>query len=166
MPTTYVVSLAGNVPPVRYDSVAWTKAKLEEATTETGSYSLIETFTLSPVDSDPTNPAARNFTSAKATASTNWYRISFEDASGNLALTSPVFNSAQGSASLCGIADVRALLQSSSADTGQNALIEHMIPQASEAVSKDCEREFAPAQSGLTRTFEWRWESRFLSLAP
>ena len=39
----------------------------------------LETQTLTPVDSDPENPAYRNFTTALGTADELWYRIVFID---------------------------------------------------------------------------------------
>ena len=40
----------------------------------------LETQTLTPVDSDPANPAYRNFTTALGTAAEQWYRVIFLDA--------------------------------------------------------------------------------------
>jgi hypothetical protein len=67
---------------------------------------------------------------------------------------------------LCTLADVRRLLQKKTVDTSQDALIGTLITAASVAIMGKLEREFAPATTGVTRTFEWRWEGEFLSLAP
>lgn len=98
---TVVVSFEGYRPPPRYDSIPWTEARLYEATTSDGVGTLIETFTLSPVDADPSDPAYRDFTTELGTAAELWYWIVFADASGDTAAaTDPVQNIAIAYASL------------------------------------------------------------------
>jgi hypothetical protein len=89
-----VVTLEYFRPPRRYDGLPWTQARVEEATTATGTFSEIETFTLSPVDADPENPDARNFTTELASDDEGlWYRVVFLDADGDEAQpTTPVQN--------------------------------------------------------------------------
>lgn len=79
---TQVLTLTGLTPPARFDDLAWTGARLEQADTETGSYTLLETFTLDPVDDDPEQPDTRNFTSELATVA-KWYRIVWVDEDGD-----------------------------------------------------------------------------------
>lgn len=57
-------------------------------------------------------------------------------------------------------------MQKKPADSTQDVLIGSFITSASVAIMGRIEREFAPATTGLTRTFEWPWEGEFLSLAP
>ena len=92
---TQIVSFQGYTPAARFDGVAWTQAKVEEAPTATGSWTLIDTLALSPVDADPTNPATRNLTTALASSTPDlWYRLTFVDAGGGVSLpTDPVQNS-------------------------------------------------------------------------
>lgn len=89
-----VVTLTGYRPSPRFDSLPWTEADVEEATLSTGPWAAIETFTLSPVDSDPSLPASRNFTTENASDTEGlWYRVVFRDASGDELLpTYPVQN--------------------------------------------------------------------------
>jgi hypothetical protein len=88
-----VISFEGYRPPPRYDSIPWTEARLYEAATSTGVGTLLETFTLSPVDADPSDPAYRDFTTELGTAPELWYWIVFADASGDTAAaTDPVQN--------------------------------------------------------------------------
>jgi hypothetical protein len=75
-----VVSLEDFRPAPRYDSLPWTEARIEEGTASTGPWTILETQALVPVDSDPANPAYRNFTTALGTAAEQWYRIVFTDA--------------------------------------------------------------------------------------
>jgi hypothetical protein len=56
-------------PVARYPPITtpWTQARIEEAPAETGPWTTIDTITLSPVDSDPTAPQARSFSTPNAT---------------------------------------------------------------------------------------------------
>jgi hypothetical protein len=88
-----IVSFEDFTPAARYDSIAWETVEIEEAATEDGSYSLIDTLTLSPVDADPTNPASRDFSTANGTADDQWYRVRFVDGDGNTSeYTEPIKN--------------------------------------------------------------------------
>lgn len=90
----FVVSLEDFRPSPRYDAVPWTQARIEEGTASVGPWTTLETIALSPVDSDPSNPAYRNFTTQLGTAADLWYRVVFLDATGDLGLpTYPVQNS-------------------------------------------------------------------------
>lgn len=90
---TQVVSFEDYRPSPRYDGLPWTEARLEEGTASTGPWALIETFSLTPVDSDPTNPAFRNFTTQLASDGELWYRIIFADTDGDIGQpTYPVQN--------------------------------------------------------------------------
>ena len=79
---TVVVSLEDYRPAPRYDSIPWTDAQIQEGTaSDDTAWVTLETVALSPVDSDPANPAYRNFTTSLGTAEDMWYRIVFLDAS-------------------------------------------------------------------------------------
>lgn len=165
--STYVVTIEGTVPGIRFDGKPWTKARIEESATQSGSYTELETVTFGTPDSDPTQPQVRNFTTTKAVRSAAWFRVTFVDAEGNLQVSAAIFSTAQGSSSLCGLADVRALMQKKETDTTQDNFIESLIPRASLAIAKEAEREFAPASTAVTRTFEYPWEGgEYVSLAP
>lgn len=77
--TTSIFSLTGVTPPARFDDLAWITARIEQADTETGTYTSLETFTLDPVDTDPSQPISRSFTTELATTG-KWYRVVFVDA--------------------------------------------------------------------------------------
>ncbi len=90
-----VVTFENYIPPARFDAVAWTEARIEEATSEDGTYTQIDAVALSPVDADPSVPASRSFTTELGTADDYWYRVVFADAGGNTATaTSPIQNEA------------------------------------------------------------------------
>lgn len=89
-----VVSFAGYTPPARFDAVPWTDAQIEEAATEDGSYTVIDTVSLGTPDADPSSPAARDFTTVLGTEADLWYRVVFVDASLTTSTpTTPVQNS-------------------------------------------------------------------------
>jgi hypothetical protein len=92
---TIVVTFDDYTPVPRFDNVPWTNALIEESSTVDGTYTLIDTIALSPVDPDPAVPAARSFTTALGTAADYWYRVSFQDATLATSLPSvPLQNSA------------------------------------------------------------------------
>lgn len=78
-----VVSFQGYQPSPRYDGVAWTDVNIYEGPTSAGTWTLIETIPLSPVDADPSDPATRNFTTELGTAPEQWYYLEFSDATGD-----------------------------------------------------------------------------------
>jgi hypothetical protein len=88
------VSFTGYTPPARYDAVPWTDAQIEESATEDGSYTIIDTVSLGTPDVDPSDPAARSFTTVLGTDNDLWYRVVFLDAALTTSEpTSPVQNS-------------------------------------------------------------------------
>lgn len=89
-----VISFTGYTPAARYDSTPWTEVRIEEGATSAGPWTLIDTIALSPVDSDPANPATRSFTTSNASDTDGlWYRLTFADAAGaTLEPTFPVQN--------------------------------------------------------------------------
>lgn len=87
-----IVNLIDYVPEARYDDVPWTHARIEEAPAATGDWTAIDTFTLAPVDADPTLPASRSFTSTNATLPAGWYRVVWVDDDANESATPPVQN--------------------------------------------------------------------------
>lgn len=74
------VSFVGYTPPARFDDTPWTDVQIEEAATDTGTYTLIDTLSLGTPDPDPASPAARSFTTVNGTAIDQWYRVIFVDA--------------------------------------------------------------------------------------
>ena len=112
-----VVSLEDYRPAPRYDSLAWTQARIQEAPASTGPWVTLETQNLSPVDADPANPAYRNFTTQLGTAEEQWYRIVFLDASGDTGLpTYPVQNVADDRPVYASVSELANLLRVSATD--------------------------------------------------
>lgn len=95
-----IVSLEDFTPGERFDGLPWTLARFEEAASSAGAFTALETINLatgpgvSPagLDSDPTEPASRGFTTALATLSEGYYRIVFIDAAGHEQEVGPVFS--------------------------------------------------------------------------
>jgi hypothetical protein len=149
-----VVSLTEYRPSPRYDGKAWTKAKIEGAASVNGPWAVIETVTLSPVDSDPTQPQARNFSTEKATSEQTWVRVAFVDGDEDEQFTSPVSLTTSASpGDLTTLANVRAFLQKQGADQGQDEVIQSLITQASVAIARYTERQFVQ-EAKATKAFE------------
>lgn len=78
-----IVSFNGWKPVPRYDELPWTEVRIEEASIEDGVYTQLEVIPLDPLDSDPSDPQARSFTTELGTAIGYWYRLVFADADGD-----------------------------------------------------------------------------------
>ena len=88
-----IVSFEDFIPAARFDSIPWEEAEIWEAPSEDGSYTLIDTITLSPVDADPTDPASRDFSTNNGTEDDQWYKIRFVDGNGDVSeYTEPIQN--------------------------------------------------------------------------
>ena len=87
-----VVSFNGWYPPARYDDLPWTEVRIEEAATEDGSYSQIDVVALDPLDTDPTDPQSRSFTTEEGTAAYLWYRLVWADADGDTSVPDELKN--------------------------------------------------------------------------
>lgn len=75
-----VVSLTGFTPGARYDGVAWTRARIEEAPNPAGPWTALSTVTLTPVDTDPARPMLRSFTVTNAVnPAADVFRVVFID---------------------------------------------------------------------------------------
>jgi hypothetical protein len=97
---TLVVSFEDFTPPARYDDVAWAQIRIDEASTSTGPWTIIDTLTIDPVDADPSLPASRSFTTENGTAADLWYRVAFLDAIGGETEPTPPIRNATRTASV------------------------------------------------------------------
>lgn len=93
-----VITFRDYTPAPRYDGNPWTEVDIEESNDTTldddTTWSVIETIPLSPVDSDPENPASRSLTTEDADNTIGlWYRLVFRDGTGDQQQTTqPVQN--------------------------------------------------------------------------
>jgi hypothetical protein len=88
-----VITFQNYRPPARYDDNPWTTVRIQEASASDGTYTMIEAITLTPLDTDPSNPMLRSFTTELGTAPEYWYSLTFADATGDTSLpTTPVQN--------------------------------------------------------------------------
>jgi hypothetical protein len=78
----YVVSFTDIAPPVRYDGAPWETVQIGQATELAGPWTTIDTQALQPLDSDPSNPQARTFTTSLATTQEGFFTLTFFDAAG------------------------------------------------------------------------------------
>lgn len=84
-------SFQGYAPPPRFDADPFTKVKIQEAAKIDGTYTTIETITLSPVDPNPAKPLVRDFSTDSATLDPAWYKLVWEDASGDTATSGIIY---------------------------------------------------------------------------
>lgn len=108
------VSFEDYQPLPRFPPVVtpWTLVHIQESAAQDGPWTTIDTFALSPLDSDPADPAIRSFSTDNATLSEGWYRVVFEDAIGNTSPTTPEHNKPSDAASyLPLVSDIGALLR-------------------------------------------------------
>jgi hypothetical protein len=90
-----VVTFEDYRPAARYDDIPWTEAQIEEGDTSVGPWTLIDTITLDPIDTDPANPLVRSFTTELASDTLGlWYRVTFLDGAGDT--SAPTFPVQQG----------------------------------------------------------------------
>ncbi len=92
MPTVF--SFVDYTPPARYDDVPWSEARVQQSDAPDGTWNLIDTLTLDPLDDDPTMPQVRNLTTHLASDTpSQWYRIVWADASAGTSLpTAPTID--------------------------------------------------------------------------
>lgn len=122
----YVISFYGYEPNARYDGQPWTTVKIEESTSKTGPWTLIDTKTLSPVDTDPTNPVPRSFTTNAGTLMSGWYRISFVDGAANVEYTDPVYHGIAPT-TLATVGDVKRLMRLGNITAEQEAQMQEAL---------------------------------------
>lgn len=118
-----VVTLTGYRPSPRYDGLPWTEAILDEAASPAGPWTAVETFTLTPVDSDPTDPLPRAFTTEIATITTGYVRIRFVDATGDEQATQPVAYPPTGDAYTPTVDEIAALIPARTVDADTGATL-------------------------------------------
>lgn len=111
MTVSYVITFKDYVPSPRDDGVAWTQAQILESA-DNDSFTLIDTIPLSPLDTDPTQPAARTFTTDKATLEAGWYQVVFLDDSNGQSPAAPVYRNAVAPSFSPSVEDVAALVPS------------------------------------------------------
>jgi hypothetical protein len=158
----YNVSLEDFTPAPRYPPVVtpWTTVQIEESTSSDGPWTVIDTFALDPVDTDPANPAVRSFTTENATLQSGWYRVAFLDAADRISYADPVTNPTSGSAYFT-VAELRARYPDLADDTAYpDVLVEEYRELAEQAFEDACDRAFVPrvATDTVTEDRSYRWE--------
>lgn len=92
---SYVITFRDFTPTPRTDNLPWTRVHIDEAPEKEGPWTQLEDLAL-VVDPDPRHPAARDFTTEKATLSAGWYRLTFVDATGDTQPADPLYHAARG----------------------------------------------------------------------
>jgi hypothetical protein len=134
---TVVVSLAGVTPPARYDEQAWTRARIQQAATETGSYTLLETIDLDPVASNPAHPPTYDLTTALATAG-YWHRVVWVDDSGNLSEPTDPVHDLSGTTAYATRSELAAILKVN--ETNNAAALDRVLLAAAGEINSETGR--------------------------
>lgn len=137
-----VITFEDYRPAPRYDGLAWTSAELYESATSSvdSAYTLLETFTLDPVDADPENPAFRDFTTELADDAMDlWYYFVFKDASGDESqATAPVQNTeADAFASYGSVSELFRILKIRSPSAEQTTAAERVLLAAAGEINAE-----------------------------
>jgi hypothetical protein len=119
-----VVTFEDFTPLPRYDGQPWATVQIQEAPDRTGPWTTIDTQAISPLDTDPKNPATRSFTTENATLDEGWYRLIFIDQSSDEQQpTAPIKNAPEEEeAFLPSVQDVADLLRARTKDKFGNEL--------------------------------------------
>lgn len=154
-----VVTFVGYRPPARYDQLPWTQAVIQEAATETGSYSTVDTVTLTPVDADPSDPVLRSFTTEHGTALGYWYRVLFRDATGdNSQPTTPIQNvagSTGGTHAYATLAELQRVLQKPAPTAAETVAMQRDLDVAAREIDWDLSYDAATNPAPAPATAEY-----------
>jgi hypothetical protein len=122
---SFVLTFSKYKPSPRQDGLLWTQVVIQQAavadpaTGEPGAWATIDTKPIAPY-ADPTDPPTLSFTTELATAVPGWYRIVFQDASGDEELTLPRLFS--GATFRPSTRDVAAYIKNRTVDRNNNFL--------------------------------------------
>lgn len=139
-----VISFVNVIPSARFDSLAWTQVRVQEAATEDGTYTTIDTIILDPVEPDPTDPLARSFTTENGTDVDLWYRVIFVDADGDVSQPSdPVQNTSSAftdSVSYATVEEFFRRIKIRAPDADQTAAAERVLAAAAGEIDAELDR--------------------------
>lgn len=141
-----IVTFVDYTPVIRYDGIPWETAQIEEAATNSdddSDWTLIDTYTLTPVDADPENPASRNFTTNQGTDVEQWYRVRFFDANGDSSeYTEAIQNRSEDltATPYAGTAELARILKLSNPSALQLAAMERVLEAAAMEIDSELDR--------------------------
>lgn len=175
-----VITFEDYRPAPRYDDTPWTEAELYESENVDGPWTLLETFTLDPVDADPENPAFRDFTTELADDAMDlWYRFIFKDASGDESqATAPVQNTEDEAFTSYGsVSELFRILKIRTPSEEQTTAAERVLLAAAGEVNSEIDRDDEDSLAGweialatevcLERAVEhWRQQEAPFGLVP
>jgi len=139
---TQVISFENYRPIARYDDVPWATVRLDEGETATGPWTQIDTFTLAPVDVDPSDPAVRNFTTSLASDTIGlWYQLTFIDGvAASEQPTVPVQNLASDSTPYATVDELARILKIRTPTDDQTVAMERVLLAAAGEINAEMDR--------------------------
>jgi hypothetical protein len=138
-----VVTFVNFLPPPRYDNLPFTSVVIEESVDKLDPWTQIDTLPLIPVDTDPSRPQLRNFTTEKGTALNYWYRITFRDETGDESPpTLPIQNTgAVAPSDTYGtVTELARILKIRNPTVDQTAALERVLVSATGEVNSELDR--------------------------
>jgi len=141
-----VVSFEGYTPTARYDGIPFARVQVQESVASAGPFTVIDEVPLTPLDSDPSNPSARNVTTANASAASGlWYKLVFLDANDDQSESLPIRHepdSVLAPTALCTDEDVRLYLAIKPTDLSDDdrGVIIRLVNAASETFADESQR--------------------------
>jgi hypothetical protein len=134
---TVVVTFEDYTPAPRYDALPWTEVRIEESDAADGTWTLIDTIALSPLDADPENPASRDFTTELGTADELWYRVIFADADGDTSEASAAVQNVASSTPYATVDELFRLLKIANPTAAQTLAGERVLLAASGEIDSE-----------------------------
>lgn len=117
------VSFEDFIAPERFDGLPWVRVLIDESLAEGGPWNRIDSIPLVPLDTDPAHPRTREFSTNLATLAAGWYKVSWQDLSGQINEAQPIHNVQHSRPEFWpAISDVGALLRARTTDTNGNEL--------------------------------------------
>jgi hypothetical protein len=134
---TVVVSFNGWTPTARYDDLPWTEVRVEESATEDGVYAQIDVIEFETLDSDPSDPSARSFTTEEGTAAGYWYRLVFADADGDTQIPTEPIQNTDSSAPYATAAELARILKIRTPTADQTAAMNRVLVTAAGEINSE-----------------------------
>lgn len=150
----FVRSFDGFTPPSLFSGEGpFTEVDVQEAENVSGPWTTIDTIELTPADTDPANPQARDLTTTNATLDPYaWYRLVWKDSSANVFNSDPIEFDDRPSA-LADVTDVLRVLRIDSVSDDDEERINAALQTASEWAKRYLRAPHLGESGSVTESF-------------